>query len=108
MGYVPKNFFSKRSLKLRFFYQLEKLHFAHLVFAFLDPDDVVGTSETEENFNICHDFFTSNMLYHTFLDPREKPIQEKFKGLQTKWVIQAKPRKAQRLAALLENFNRYL
>ena len=41
----------------------------------------------------------------TFLFDREKLIQEKFLGLQNKWIIQAKPKKAERMEALLNNFN---
>ena len=28
--------------------------------------------EESENFQLCEDFFVSNLLYHTFLEPREK------------------------------------
>ena len=28
--------------------------------------------EESDNFQLCEDFFVSNLLYHTFLDPREK------------------------------------
>ena len=31
--------------------------------------------EESENFQLCEDFFVSNLLYHTYLDPREKVIQ---------------------------------
>ena len=31
--------------------------------------------EESENFQLCEDFFVSNLLYHTYLDPREKVIK---------------------------------
>ena len=43
---------------------------------FPDPDSATAavgrnlSEDSETNFQLCHDFFTSNMLYHSFLDPR--------------------------------------
>ena len=44
---------------------------------FPDPDSSTAAAagrnlseDSETNFQLCHDFFTSNMLYHSFLDPR--------------------------------------
>ena len=45
----------------------------------IDCDDVncinkESSVEENENFQLCEDFFISNLLYHTFLEPREKVI----------------------------------
>lgn len=45
----------------------------------IDCDDVIcinkdSSVEENENFQLCEDFFISNLLYHTFLEPREKVI----------------------------------
>ena len=66
---------------------------------------LTGFDEEEENFQICEDFFTSNMLYHSFLDPREKTVTEKLDKIAEKWTVQAKPRKSQRMVNLLRDFD---
>ena len=65
---------------------------------------LTGFTENEENFEICHDFVVSNLLYHTYLEPHERDVQKKCEKLAEKWSIQNKSDKATRFEQLLEQY----
>ncbi len=65
---------------------------------------VTGFAEDEENFELCHDFVVSNLLYHTYLEPHEKDATKRFEGILDKWQIQSKTEKAQKGRELLESY----
>ena len=65
---------------------------------------VTGFEDDEENFEICHDFLVSNLLYHTYLEPHERDVRRKCQNLVEKWSIQNKSEKATRFEELLEQY----
>ena len=69
---------------------------------------LTGFSENEENFEICHDFVVSNLLYHTYLEPHEQDVRRQCEKLAEKWSIQCKSDKSTRFEQLLEQQHKSL
>lgn len=67
---------------------------------------LTGFTVDEENFDICHDYLVSNLLYHTYLEPHERDIERKLAGLADKWEIQSRSKKAEKSRKLLEKLNK--
>lgn len=50
---------------------------------------ITGFGPEERNFEICRDFFVSNLLYHNCLEPHERDINKRLQGIAEKWLINA-------------------
>ena len=61
--------------------------------------------EDEENFRLCYDYLSSNLLYHTYFDPVEKSVLAHYQGLKDKLSIHVQREK---VGALTELLDRYL
>eukprot|EP00094_Tigriopus_californicus_P014270 TCALIF_13831-PA protein Name:"Similar to TUBGCP5 Gamma-tubulin complex component 5 (Homo sapiens)" AED:0.03 eAED:0.05 QI:0/-1/0/1/-1/1/1/0/906 len=59
----------------------------------------------EENYELCHAFAVSNLLYHNYYEPQERTLQGHFEGLAQKFQIHVQRDKEQRLAHLLSAYH---
>ena len=67
---------------------------------------LTGFPDESENFDLCFEFAKSNLLYHNYLDPEEKNVERRFKGLKEKLQIHSEMEKFKALSALLESYNK--
>lgn len=58
----------------------------------------------EENFQLCHAFAASNLMYHNYYEPQERALQANFQGLAQKFQIHVQRDKEKRLNRLLEAY----
>ncbi|CAD8081607.1 unnamed protein product [Paramecium sonneborni] len=65
-----------------------------------------GFVPSQKNFEIAHKYASSNLKYHTFLDPDAHQIQSKFKDILIKLQVMSKPDTADYLNTLFEELKK--